>query len=164
MFASGKILSVSKDCSTGETIITMRLPSDITAQAVDLGNRDLDIKVEPHKDKRSDSANKYFHVLVGKLAAAMTISRDYAKNLLITRYGQPIVDNEGCYMTYKTLAPPEVIRESPDLHAKLLKQVGNEFLYQLFRGTGSYNTKEMAELIDGAIADLSEMGCNTDAL
>ncbi len=164
MFASGKIMSVSKDCSTGETIITMRLPSDVTAQAVELSDRDLDIKVEPHKDKRGAGANKYFHVLVGKLAAALHVSRECAKNLLITRYGQPYVDNEGCYITYKTLAPPEVVRESRDLHALPIKQIGNETVYQLYRGTGSYNTKEMSDLIDGAIAELSECDCDTDAL
>lgn len=164
MFTSGKIMTVSKDCSSGETIVTMRLPSDITSQVVTLENRELDVKIEPHKDKRSSGANKYFHVLVGKLSAALNISREHAKNLLITRYGQPMTDTEGCYMTYKTLAPPEVICESAELHAIPIGHSGHETVYQLYRGTGSYNTKEMATLIDGTISELSAIGCDVDAL
>ncbi len=164
MVSCGKIIGVSKDCLSGETILSMRLPSDMAAQMVSFGEKPLDVKIEPHKDKRSAGANKYFHVLVGKLAATLNISREHAKNLLITRYGQPMIDNEGCYMTYKTLAPPEVVCESPELHAMPVGQAGNETIYRLYRGTGSYNTKEMAVLIDGTVSELESMGCDIDVL
>jgi hypothetical protein len=40
------------------------------------------------KEKRSLTANAYFHVLVGKIADELKESKPYVKNLLISRYGQ----------------------------------------------------------------------------
>ena len=49
---------------------------------------EVDIEIKEHKEKRSLSANAYFHVLVDKLRQALRISFAECKNNLITSSGQ----------------------------------------------------------------------------
>ena len=164
MFASGKIMSVAKDFKTNETLLTVSLPTEVAMQLLQLDGRYLDVKIEPHKDKRSASANKYFHVLVGKLAKTLNVSKEFAKNMLITRYGQPLTDNEGNILTYETAAPPDVIAESAEIHGIAIGHNGSNTIYKLYKGTSEYNSNEMAELIDGTISELSMAETDTNPL
>ena len=73
---TGKISGISRDYATGKFLITFQSNEDISQgyenlKAVEL----LDVTADKHKKKRSLDANAYFHVLVGKIADKLRISK-----------------------------------------------------------------------------------------
>ena len=120
---------------------------------------DVDIKV--HRNRRSRDANAYFHVLVDKLRQKLNISFTACKNMLITSYGQiDFIDDIPA--TVKTNIPPEYMREQETPHMKLI-QIDEDcvFWYRVYRGSHTYNTAEMAILIDGTVQECKEQGIET---
>lgn len=118
------------------------------------------------KKKRSLDSNAYFHVLVGKLAQAQTppISKARCKNMLIADYGQEeYID--GQIVVLKSNLPPEKMCNVEYLHTscvKISEENGKEvYFYKVYRGTHTYDTKEMAKLIDGTIQECKNVGIET---
>lgn len=125
----------------------------------------LEISIKKHRKKRSLDANAYFHVLVGKIADVLTISKAKSKNILISKYGQPEILPDGSIFYYKTTAPPEYMAELETIHSMPVKfdiEDGKEVVfYKVYRGSHTYDTSEMSKLIDGAVADAKELGIET---
>ena len=124
--------------------------------------KNLVIDAQIKRDKRSLNANAYFHLLVGKIADALTstgcaTSKAYIKNKLITSYGQQWFLDDGVPFIYKTNAPPEFMEEREEIHAKFIKQT-DAYFYSIYRGSSTYNTKEMSDLINGTVEDAKELG------
>ena len=125
---------------------------------------ELDIVIKPWKEKRSLSANAYFHVLNDKLAKKLNISMARCKNILISRYGVPeTIDGE--QIVYKSNAPASYMCELETIHTmpiKFSEENGKEVtFYRVYRPTHLYNTAEMAALLDGTIAECKEQGIET---
>lgn len=123
---------------------------------------DLMIHKEP-KGHRSLDSNAYFHVLVGKLAQSMhpPMSKARCKNMLIADYGQEeYID--GNIVIIKSNLPPEVMGDLEYLHTscvKIAEENGIDvYFYKVFRGTHTYNTEEMAKLIQGTIQECKNVG------
>lgn len=120
------------------------------------------VKVEIAKEKRSQSANAYFHVLCDKLRQALRISFAECKNHLITSYGQIEYVDEGEPATIKTNIPADRMAQSETLHCKPLHVEDPEaFWYRIYRGTHTYDSREMALLIDGTIEECKLQGIET---
>ena len=134
-----------------ETSTTVLLPIDT----------EVDIEIKKHREKRSLSANAYFHVLTDKLRQALKISFAECKNNLITSYGQiEYIDDEP--VTIKTNIPADVMRENETLHCKPLHVEDTDaYWYRVYRGTHTYNSQEMAMLIDGTIEECKAQGIET---
>ena len=130
--------------------VTLTLDSDFSFKAGDI----VDVDIKLHKAKRSLSANAYFHVLVDKYRQAMKIGFSECKNDLITQYGQ-IAYMEGQQVVIKTNIPPDKMRTSEALHCLCVKtdveEDTNVYFYRVYRGTHTYNSAEMAALIDKTI-------------
>lgn len=130
----------------------------------ELSGHDLRISVEKWRDERSKDANAYFHVLCDRIADERTIigdtcSKTKAKNEMITSYGQPVKAKSGAFETWKTNVPPEEMIEREFIHAKLVKvEEGGIYWYRIYRGSSTYDTKEMAILINGTISEAVELG------
>lgn len=122
---------------------------------------ELSIKAVKRTKKRSLDANAYFHVLVGKIAEKLTISKAKSKNLLICRYGQPEMLPDGGIVTYTTLAPVEYMQELEYIHCTPIAFDDDWVTYKVYRGSHTYNTAEMSYLIDGTVADAKELGIET---
>ncbi len=125
------------------------------------GYEKLKIKAVRYTQRRSLDANAYFHALVGKIADALTISKAKAKNVLICKYGQPQLLPDGSIMVYKTNAPEEFMWEQESIHAIPVKYEEKATFYKIYRGSHTYDTKEMSVLIDGTVADAKELGIET---
>ena len=121
----------------------------------------VEVKIAKHREKRSLSANSYFHVLCDRLRQALAISFAACKNNLITSYGQiEYVDETP--LTYGTKAPPEYVRELEEIHMKLFRAEPDGWnWYVVYRGSHTYDTKEMAQLIDGTIEECKLQGIET---
>ena len=143
----GRLIDIDKDIQTRKYIVSLSL--DDIGNLEELRDKDLDITVKPYSEKRSLSANGYFHVLVGKIARS--------KNILICKYGQPeMVGNEP--MVYKTNAPVEYMQELETIHTIPVKYDGDVTFYKVYRGSHTYTSLEMSKLIEGTVADAKELG------
>ena len=50
-------------------------------------DKDLNVEIKTHRNKRSLNANSYFHVLVEKIADERRVSHTEIHNFLICEYG-----------------------------------------------------------------------------
>ena len=117
-----------------------------------------------HREKRSLDSNSYFHVLCDKLRQSLGISMARCKNHLIADYGQiEYIEDEP--VIYKTNAPEDKMMELETVHTKCVKvteENGHKiYFYRLYRGSHTYNTAEMAKLIDGTIQECRQQGIET---
>lgn len=83
---------------------------------------------------------------------------------MISGYGQPeIMDGELVYI--KTQIPVDLMMEQESLHCQHCRteMQGNRAIqwYRVYRGSHTYNTAEMAILIDGTIAEAEALGIET---
>lgn len=120
-----------------------------------------------HKDvkPRSLDSNKYFHKLCDMLRQKLGISMARCKNHLIADYGQILYLSDGDPMIYKTNAPEEFMMEQESLHSKCIKVTKENgktvFFYRIYRGSHTYNSAEMNQLIKGTIAECEAQGIQT---
>lgn len=143
------------------TFLSIDIDQDILAECEKLKDNKLRIEIKLFKEKRSLDANNYFHVLVGKIAEVVTISKAKAKNILICKYGQPEILPDGEFLIYKTNAPVEFMYELESIHAIPIRYLDDATFYKIYRGSHTYDTKEMALLIDGTVADAKELDIET---
>ena len=125
----------------------------------------LHIIVKRVSTKRSLTANAYFHVLVGEIAEAQRppISKARAKNILLGRYGQREIINDG-QLKISVRSDIDML-EREDLH---VVPVGHGYVndtefthYAIVRGSHTYTTREMAMLIDGTVEEAKALGIPT---
>ena len=125
----------------------------------------LDVTADKHRKKRSLDANAYFHVLVGKIADVLGISKQRCKNILIGRYGQIEFLSEGVPAVIKTNVSVEQMLDQETLHVVpcgVEIQNGKELnFFRIYRGSHTYDTKEMSILIDGTVQEAKELGIET---
>lgn len=170
MRLTGKIVGLSTNHLTRRFELTVAVnESDSLKNGYEelQGEDSLDIWLKKHQKKRSLDANAYFHVLVDKLADKLGISKPRCKNLMIGRYGQPfyIDDFETAEAVIKTNIPVSQMMENETVHCMPCgrkTEDGREFVYyKIFRGSSTYNTKEMSVLIDGTIDECKDQGIET---
>ena len=123
--------------------------------------------LDEYKEKkhRSLDSNAYFHVLCDKLRQKLGISMAACKNHLIADYGQILYIEENQPMIYKTNAPDDYMRELETIHSKCIKVAEengkNVYFYRIYRGSHTYNTEEMAQLIRGTVEECKAQGIET---
>lgn len=160
---TGRLVDVKRDYKSRKPVVTFEVDEDVDS-LVALGKDDLKLKIARKKDVRSLDSNGYFHLLARKLANKLTISETRCKNMLIASYGQ-VEYFEDEAIIYKTNAPEDYMIEREEVHTKLVK-IGEEndkpiYFYRLYRGSHTYNTEEMAKLIEGTIAECKDQGIET---
>lgn len=157
---TGRICEVSRDYITKKPMLKFLIneePNGIEK----LNDKDLKIKVVKCTTPRSLNANAYFHVLCDKLRIELGVSMAHMKNMLITSYGQ-IEYIEDQALIYKTNAPVEYIQELEEAHMKFLKQgEDGAYWYRVYRGSHTYDTKEMSQLLEGTIQEAKAQGIET---
>lgn len=117
-----------------------------------------------YKEKRSLSANSYFHVLVDKIAKVVGTSESEMKKQLVLEYGTPAMQN-GREVIVTLPKGTNVDDFYP--YAQWIGEVedrkgGNTYdQYIFFKQTHTLDRGEMAKLIDGAVQEAREMGIET---
>lgn len=157
---TGRICEVSRDYITKKPMLKF-LVNEEPNGIEKLNDKDLKIKVVKCTNPRSLNANAYFHVLCDKLRIELGVSMAHMKNMLITSYGQ-IEYIEDQALIYKTNAPVEYIQELEEAHMKFLKQgEDGAYWYRVYRGSHTYDTKEMSQLLEGTIQEAKAQGIET---
>lgn len=144
--------------------ITIELDSDFRNGYDALKDFDVEVSINKWRDKRSNDANKYFHVLVNEIAIVKGLPDDQVKIDLVTQYGTYARDDDGMIVGFKLPASVDVSTIYP--YTRMYKEVeenGKLFkCYLVYKQTRIMDTKEMAHLIDGAIQEARELGIDTD--
>jgi hypothetical protein len=166
MQATGKYAGIFRNYENEKTIISFEINELITAEMLEeIKDSKLSIVAEVYKEKRSLNANSYFHVLVGKLADKLRISKPRCKNILLHRYGQPLLLDDDQPAVIKTNIEPDQMLELEEPHcfpcgSKEENGVETTF-YKVARNSRTYNTLEMSILIDGTVEECKEQGIET---
>lgn len=162
MNLTGNISGILRDLE-GRVVISLTINENIPEMA-NMMDKQLDIKLTQHREKRSLDANAYFHVLVDKIRGKTGYSFSRVKNELITSYGQ-IEYIDGQQVVIKTNIQPDQMAEQETLHCKPVRvevQGDKEItFYRVYRGSHTYNTAEMSRLIDGTVQEAKNLGIET---
>lgn len=160
MEVRAKITGLSKTL-TGRTLITLETDTD-AGQVENLGQDDLKVVLSKYQKKRSLNANSYYHLLCGKIATKLGVSMTEVCNRMIADYGQMDQDLKSIIMKadidWERL---ETLHLRPTVKTRVMD---NGALYRVFivmRGSHTYDTKEMARLIDGVVAEAEQLGIDT---
>ena len=117
----------------------------------------LDVEIKVHRNRRSLNANAYLWVLLSKLAEVLHTNKDELYLLMLERYG---------VFTHVIVKPEAVERVKAEWRTvrELGKgKIGNIEGVQLqcYFGSSTYDSKEMATLIDGVVSECKELGIET---
>lgn len=152
----------------GDAEITFSTAQRVEAEKVKtIADRLLDVKVEPHHERRSLDANAYFWVLAQKLAEKLSLR------------GQKPVSAEEVYRNYiRDIGAYQILPVKVDAVEQFTKAweshgkgwivvfIGESKLkgyanLQVFYGSSVYNKEQMGRLIDAVVADCKEFGIET---
>ena len=142
-------------------------PMDIIAFLATAEDKERLYDLSPHKDvkPRSLTANNYFYALCTKVAEKLRISLNEVHNQMLSRYGYPeFIDDKIVYF----ILPDNIeVNKLEGIHLKatsktqVLDNGDLNRVYIVMRGSHTYNSVEMARLIDGVISEAKELGIET---
>lgn len=161
MEIKGEIVHFYPDFASGKNMIVISSDSNFFEAAEPFLKKIVRVTVKQWREKRSLDANAYFHVLVGKIADKLILSKAKAKNVLICKYGQPQLLPDENILVYKTNAPEEFMWEQESIHCIPVKYEETATFYKVYRGSHTYDTAEMSVLIDGTVEDAKELEIET---
>ena len=164
---TGEIDDLVVDYSTNRQKLVLRSNVDITdifeSFIESFKEKELDVKIEK---RRSLDANAYYWVLVSKLAKRLETSNAELHNIMLRRYGTlEIINNQTVRIlleeseeTDKKVIQSEYYHFKPTAQAKEMADGKIYRTYMLIRGSSTYNTEEMARLINGLISECKDAG------
>lgn len=148
----------------GEQHITVTVQADFRNQYDELKDAVLDIEIKKHRNRRSLSANAYFHLLVGKIADRQGLGFDEVKTSLVCEYGTLAKDADGMTVGFKL--PESVKADTIYPYVKFYDtrvENGKRFsCYLVFKQTHLMDSAEMYKLIEGTIYVAKDLGIETD--
>ncbi len=132
-------------------------------------DKDYDLEIKQQRKKRSLNANNYSWKLTDELAdklivAGVKLSKEEMHAEMIFRYGQPMLQENGTPIVASVLKGVKITDFYPyakEIGTGTVK--GKEFThYRIFRGSHTYDTKEMSIFISGIVEECKEQGIDTD--
>lgn len=144
--------------------VTIEIDRDFREKFDALKECDLDVEIKKHRERRSLSANAYFHLLVGKIAAERGGSEQSVKESLVIEYGALAKDEDGQTVGFKLPATVDVSTIYPYTKCFDTREENGMLFkcYLVYKRTHTLDSKEMARLIDGAVEVARELGIETD--
>jgi len=113
--------------------------------------------IKQHREKRSLDSNAYAWLLINEIANVLRSSKDEVYLSMLKRYGQSFIVS--------------VIEKAADVAEQTFPYCerfgegtvdGKKFVhFKVFRGSSTYDGREMAILIDGIISEAEGLGINT---
>lgn len=142
-------------------------PSDLVAWLFEQP-KDKVFEVSEYHEKRSLSANSYYWVLVGQIAEKMNLPRDAVHRQLMTDYGAWEKNEDGSpkWVIFAENKPLPKDGYFFDTKAKVSikgQKSGEEIgrAYIVIKGSHEYDSKEMYNLIQGAVQEAKQLDIET---
>lgn len=164
MEGTGVVHGITKDWETDKFLVTFKVNESMTPEEIEslCKCKKLSIIAKQYREKRSLDANAYFHVLCGKLADKLRISKPRCKNILLYRYGQSEMLDESTEAILHSNVPSEKMLEQEQLHCF---PIGTDeegmTIYRIQRPSHTLNSYEFSILIDGVIDECKDWGIET---
>ena len=166
MDTTGRIKDIARDWHTNKLVISLVVDADPSEEVQQLSLLEkLSICIEKYSTKRSLKANAYFHQLVTKIAKASQSGNTEVKNRLIREYGAFEYINGEIPIFLLKAEFAETMLKQEGIHVKI---IGREYFddcdwvhLAMMRGSHTYNTAEMARLIDGTVMEAKQLGIET---
>ena len=145
-------LSISLD---GAVEVTFTAPRAKLEALTNLSDKDFDITVKQHREKRSLDANAYAWVLITAIADELRASKDEIYFDMLKKYGQ------GELISVKTGIDISGFVKYSEI-AGYGKGNGVEFThYRVVKGSSEDDTKGMAIFSDGIVSEAQGLGIET---
>jgi hypothetical protein len=142
-------------------------PLEIIAHLMNAEDKEALYDLSPHKNvkKRSLNANNYFYLLITKIAEKLKLSLNEVHNMMLSSYGYPeYMDDKIVYF----ILPDRVdVNKLEGVHLKATAKTQTlsngelNRVYIVMRGSHTYNSAEMARLIDGVIQEAEALDIET---
>lgn len=145
----------------GEWVLGVTLDKSSVRDAMNLCDRQkgvYDVEIKRHRERRSLTANAYFHLLCNKLAAAMNVSNDEMKVFLVRLYGT-LAQIDGHEIEIRIPKGAKVEDYYP--YTEWLRGDALADYYAVYKQTHALNSKEFARLIDGTVMECKALGIET---
>lgn len=134
-------------------------PEEISKYLLQL-DKEKKYKLEEYKERRSNDANAYFHVLVNKLARYYTISNEEMKIKMNLLYGTIATDKNGKVLGCKVPKDTDMKEFYP--YASWYKEdVDGCDCYLFYKRTHTLNKLEFSQLINGVVQECKDVGIET---
>ena len=145
-------------------VISLSINENAREAFQSLSGQKVRIRIEKYREKRSLDANAYFHVLVGKRADVSGMSRDRWKSMRLCRYRQMEILDDSPVVIHSNV-PIEKMAEQQLLHCDPVDCYTDGdtemVIYQVYRGSHTYDTKEMSILIEGTVQEAKDLDIET---
>ena len=124
--------------------------------------QDKEYEITERRKKRSLNANAYFHVLCQKVAEKTSQSLYEVKNQMIADFGQADTDLGSVILRDDIeWRKFESLHLHPTTATKVLDDGRLYRVYIVMRGSHTYDTKDMARLIDGVVQEAKQLDIET---
>ena len=132
-------------------------------------DKEYTIKLDKVRKKRSLNANNYSWKLTDELSdklivAGVKLSKEECHAEMIFRYGQVMTDENGEQVVISVKQGVKITDFYPyakEIGTGTVK--GKDFThYRIYRGSHTYDTKEMSIFISGIVEECKEQGIDTD--
>lgn len=114
-------------------------------------NKQYDVEIKVHREKRSLNANSYCWKLCTEIASAINSDKDSVYLLMLKRYG---VSDLVAMLNKINI---EDYFKYYDVESRTEKYTW----YKIYKGSSKYDTKEMSVLLNGIVSECKEMGIPT---
>lgn len=143
-------------------ILTLELKGDFREQYEELKDKELDIEIKRHREKRSKSANDYMWWLCREIAQKLdreSSKEVYLEHILQGNVYRPMEMRSDCVDTFVYAWglngigwPCQIVDHS---------QRDDFVILHAYYGSSTYTTKQMSRLIDGLVQDAQALGIET---
>lgn len=110
-----------------------------------------DLSIKKHRNKRSLNANAYLWEIVGRIADKMRMGKEEVYKRMLFDYGQYEV-----FEISKEINPAHFFKYYEEVDRK-----EDKITYIVYRGSSTYDSREMSVLIDGVIREATELDIPT---
>ena len=155
---TGKLSSNVRLTEEGKTAVTFVVNERMAAlEMVDeLFSKEISLKVDEYKDKRSKNANNYAWKLITEIGNKLRMSKEDVYLMMLKRYGQSEMVSVLASVPFgKFVKYFEEVGES-ELKGKLFKHC------RVYQGSSEFDTKEMSIFIDGIVSEAKDLGIPTE--
>ena len=142
-------------------LLILELQGDFREQFDRLKDKNVDVEVKAYKEKRSLTSNAYLWTLLDKIAGAVGSNKESIYLDFVRQYGLfkdfTLTEDEAktfsvAWGKLGTGWPTEQVDYAPD---------GEHVVIRAYYGSSTYNTKQMARLLDAVVEECKGLGIET---